>query len=107
MSHLEKYIDWKYLEIARPNQTKTQERYSEDINCSLLFNEQNSKKYGSLSQNKPILREFINPPYIDFNIAQATPLEERPGNIMNSNFTGFCCNKWNLRGKRQDLIILL
>ena len=42
-----------------------------------------------LSQNKPILRESINPPYIDFDIAQATPLEERPGKITNSSFTGF------------------
>ena len=78
ISHLEKYIDWKFSETVRPSQNKTQGCCSEDINCSRsLFNEQNNKKYGSFSQNKPTLREFITPPNADLDIAQATHLEER------------------------------
>ena len=90
ISRLEKYIDRKYSATVRPSQTKTQGCCSEDINCSTsLFNDQNNKQYGSFSQNEPTLREFINPSDIDFDIAQATPLGERPGNITNSIFTGF------------------
>ena len=44
ISHLEKYINFKYSETARPSQTKTQGCCSEDINCSTsIFNEQNNK----------------------------------------------------------------
>ena len=75
---------------VRPNQTKTQGCCSEDINCSMSpFNDQNNKQHGSFSQNKPTLREFINPSDIALDIAQATPLGERPGNITNSSLTGF------------------
>ena len=38
---------------------------------------------------KPTLKEFITSPDVDFDIAQATPLEERTGNLGNSSFTGF------------------
>ena len=55
----------------------------------VLFNKQNNKQYGSFSQNKPTLREFITSSDADFDIVQATLLEERPGNIRNSSFTGF------------------
>ena len=44
ISHLEKYINFKYSENVRPSQTKTQGSCSEDINCSTsIFNEQNNK----------------------------------------------------------------
>ena len=33
ISHLEKYINWKYSETVRPSQNKTQGCCSEDINC--------------------------------------------------------------------------
>ena len=90
ISHLEKYIDWKYSKTVRPAQTKTEGCCSEDKNCSTsLFNDQNNKQYGSFPQNKPTLREHIIPSDVDFDIVQTTPLEERPGNITNSSFTGF------------------
>ena len=90
ISHLEKYIDWKYSKTVRPAQTKTEGCCSEDINCSTsLFNDQNNKQYGSFPQNKLTLREHIIPSEVDFDIVQTTPLEERPGNITNSSFTGF------------------
>ena len=90
ISHREKYIDWKYSETVKPSQSKTQGSCSEDVNCSTsLFNEQNNKQYGSFSQNKQTLREFITPSDFDFEIAQATPLEERLGNITNSSFHCF------------------
>ena len=90
ISHLEKYIDWKYSKTVRSAQTKTEGCCSEDINCSTsLFNDQNNKQYGSFPQNKPTLREHIIPSDVDFDILQTTPLEERPGNITNSSFTGF------------------
>ena len=57
------------------------------------FNEQNNKQYESSSQDEPTLREFINPSDIYFDIAQATLLGERPGNIKNSSFTGFLLQK--------------
>ena len=41
------------------------------------------------SQNEPIFRELINPSDVDFDIAQVSLSEERPGNITNSSFTGF------------------
>ena len=41
------------------------------------------------SQNNSTLKEFITPSDVDFNVAQPTALEERPGNITNSSFTGF------------------
>ena len=77
---------------------QTQECCSEDINCSTsLFNEQNNKKYGSFSQNKPTLRDFITPSDVDFDIHYASnTLEERPGNITNSSFTGFLLQQMEL-----------
>ena len=92
IDHLEKYDDWKYSETIRPSQNKTQGCCSEDedINCSTsLFNEENTKKCGSFSRNKQTLREFITSSDVAFDITQATPLEEGPGNIINSSFTGF------------------
>ena len=108
ISHLGKCNDWTFSETVRPSLTQIQGCCGEDVYCSTsLCNERNNKQYGSLSQNKPTLREFITPSDVEFDIAQPTPLEERPVNITNSCLTGYLLRQWNLCGRRQDLKILL
>ena len=96
ISHLEKYIDRKYSETFKPSQTVLR-----------LFNEENNKQYGSFSQNKPILREFITPSDVILTLCNQHPwkrdlaIQQIPASL------AFCRNKWNLCGQRQDFKNLL